>query len=89
MSSKTGHIPLRMCVSCRQMLPQRELIRIVCRDGSIELDLEKKKFGRGAYICADKDCMQRAEKKNLLAKYFRQNVPREIYQAAREVCSDK
>lgn len=89
MSSKEKHIPLRMCVGCRQMLPQRELIRIVCKDGKIELDPEKKKFGRGAYICADKKCVQRAEKKNLLAKYFRQNVPHEIYQAAKQSCSDK
>ena len=48
------HIPQRMCVACRKMYPQNELIRLV-RDnktGEIKFDCDKKLFGRGAYICA-------------------------------------
>lgn len=47
------HIPQRMCVACRKMYPQNELIRLV-RDnktGEIKFDCDKKLFGRGAYIC--------------------------------------
>lgn len=46
------HIPQRMCVACRKMYPQNELIRLV-RDnktGEIKFDCDKKLFGRGAYI---------------------------------------
>ena len=44
------HIPQRMCVACRKMYPQNELIRLV-RDnktGEIKFDCDKKLFGRGA-----------------------------------------
>ncbi len=78
------HVPLRMCVACRSMKPQSELIRIVKNGGSIELDTEKKKFGRGAYICRSAECIQKAEKKNLLAKHFKCNVDKEIYTSAEE-----
>ena len=46
------HIPLRMCIACRQMKPQNELIRFVreINTGNIMLDTDKKLMGRGAYI---------------------------------------
>ncbi|MFR4619109.1 MAG: YlxR family protein, partial [Oscillospiraceae bacterium] len=54
------HIPQRMCVACRKMYPQNELIRLV-RDnktGEIKFDCDKKLFGRGAYICKNIDCIR-------------------------------
>ena len=44
------HIPQRMCVACRKMYPQNELIRLV-RDnktGEIKFDCDKKLFPIGA-----------------------------------------
>ena len=48
-------------------------------------DENKKLMGRGAYICRDKDCIKKAEKKNGLARHFKCNVPIEIYKAAEEM----
>lgn len=76
------HIPLRMCVACRQMFPQSELIRIVRNDDGISIDENKKKFGRGAYICRNPECIKKAEKKNLLAKHFKCAPDRKIYELA-------
>ena len=61
------HIPLRMCIACRSMKPAPELIRFIAEKGSdiAELDLHKKKFGRGAYVCASMECIKKAEKKTL------------------------
>ena len=78
------HIPLRMCVACRIMRPQDELIRVVCNNGIAEIDSEKKKFGRGAYICRSAQCIAKAEKKNVLARHLKCSVPKEIYTAAGE-----
>ena len=77
------HIPLRMCVSCRQMIPQNELIRIVRNDDGISLDMNKKKFGRGAYICKNAECIKKAEKKNILSRHFKCAADKEIYEEAR------
>lgn len=81
----TKHIPLRMCVSCRHMRPQNELIRIVNNGGEIKIDRDKKMFGRGAYICPSEECVHKAEKKNLLAKHFRCHVSTDIYSEAEDM----
>ena len=81
------HIPLRMCVACRQMYPQNELIRVV-RDnetGEVRLDMEKKLFGRGAYICKKADCIHKAEKKRGIERHFKCAVPKELYKTAEEL----
>ena len=78
------HIPQRMCVACRKMQPQNELIRFVCSNGVTEIDMEKKKFGRGAYICKDNGCLAKAAKRNMLSRHFKCSVPNEIYVTAGE-----
>lgn len=81
------HIPMRMCIACRQMYPQCELIRIV-RDnekGEVKLDMNKKLFGRGAYICKNAECIQKAEKKRGIERHFKCAVPKELYKAAEEL----
>lgn len=81
------HIPQRMCIACRTMRPQKELIRIVKdrETDKISLDIEKKLFGRGAYICKNPDCINKAEKKRCLERCFKTAVPREIYEGARKL----
>ncbi len=55
------HIPLRTCVVCRQTKEKRQLVRLV-RDnnGSVQIDTEGKKPGRGAYLCRTTDCWNSA-----------------------------
>ena len=49
-----------MCVSCGEMRPKKELLRMVkTPEGAIELDLTGKKNGRGAYICKSQACFER------------------------------
>ena len=75
------HIPMRMCIACRNMYPQNELIRIVrdSNSGEILLDSEKKLFGRGAYICRNEKCVQLAAKKRGLDRHFKCSVPANLY----------
>ncbi len=78
---------MRMCVACRQMRPQNELIRIV-RDnalGAAVIDADKKLFGRGAYICRNIECIRKAEKKRGIERHFKCAVPKELYKSAEEL----
>ena len=77
-----AHIPERMCVACRKMQPQNELIRFVRTEDGVKIDMNKKLFGRGAYICRNIDCIRRAEKKRGIEKHFKCAVPKDIYEEA-------
>ena len=56
-------IPMRMCVACREMRAKKDLMRVVrTADGELKLDLTGKLSGRGAYLCRDAACMNKAIK---------------------------
>lgn len=75
-------IPMRQCVGCREMKPKRELIRVVrSPEGDIGLDFRGKNPGRGAYVCADTACLNRAQKSKGLERAFGCPVPVEVYEA--------
>lgn len=79
---KTKKIPMRMCIGCGEVKPKKELIRIVrSKEGEISLDLTGKKSGRGAYICGDLKCLQKARKLRRLEKSFSCQISDEIYDA--------
>ena len=79
------HIPERMCIGCRQMRPKTELIKVVMKDGAIEIDTSQKKPGRGAYLCKDMECLTTAQKKKALSKHFKTAVPNSIYDEIKEI----
>lgn len=81
------HIPLRMCVACRAMKPASDMIRIVNNKNSdtAELDINKKKFGRGAYICKSMECIRKAEKKRGLERHLGISNAADIYRQAEEL----
>lgn len=73
-------VPLRKCVACQQMMPKKELIRIVrTPDGAILIDLTGKKAGRGAYLCGKVSCFKLAKKSKALDRALKQPVGAEIY----------
>ena len=56
-------IPMRTCVACREVRPKKELLRVVrTTEGEIEVDRTGKKNGRGAYLCANAECLNKALK---------------------------
>lgn len=65
--SPRKHVAQRMCVACRQKFDKRRLTRIVrTPDGAIVIDSSGKRNGRGAYLCDDRACWERALARNLL-----------------------
>ena len=66
---KVKKIPMRMCTGCMQMKPKKELIRVVkSPEGDVSVDLTGKKSGRGAYICKDTECLEKAVKAKRLGR---------------------
>ncbi len=73
-------IPLRKCLGCGEMKDKRQLVRVVRnKEGEISIDLVGKKPGRGAYICHDRACLQKAMKAKRLERAFSCRISDEIY----------
>ncbi|MBQ3095688.1 MAG: YlxR family protein [Clostridia bacterium] len=80
---KTKKTPLRMCLGCREMIPKKEMIRVVRAPedmgGEISLDPSLRKPGRGAYLCGKPECFEKAKKINAFAKAFSCQVAPAVY----------
>ncbi len=79
------HVPMRTCIVCRKQRDKSELVRIVkTPSGDIVLDASGHADGRGAYICADGDCMALAAKKKAFDRAFKTRVEPSVYAAIAE-----
>lgn len=83
-------LPQRTCIGCNTKKNKNELIRIVKdKDGNISIDRTGKASGRGAYICDDINCLDKAIKSKKLDKVFETKINEEIYKDLRGVMIDK
>lgn len=72
------HIPQRTCVACREKKDKRLLTRIVrSPDDGVVIDLTGKRNGRGAYLCGQESCWDRALNGQLLDKALKTEVTAE------------
>lgn len=77
---KPRKLPLRKCVACQEMMPKKELIRVVRTPSEeIQIDLTGKKAGRGAYLCGKISCFKLAKKSKALDRALKQGVGEHIY----------
>ena len=73
--------PQRQCVGCGEMKNKKDMLRILkTAEGDIILDATGKKNGRGAYLCFDRACFEKAVKGRGLERSFRMPVSKEIYE---------
>ena len=84
-------VPLRKCTGCGEMKPKSELIRVVkapdktgengeAERGAISLDLTGKKTGRGAYVCKNAECFEKARKARRFERSLSCQIPDEVYE---------
>jgi predicted RNA-binding protein YlxR (DUF448 family) len=67
-------------MGCRERKEKRQLIRVVRKtDGSVCVDFSGKVSGRGAYICPDKACLNKALKSKSLERSLEVAIPEEVY----------
>lgn len=82
--------PQRTCLGCKESKNKKELIRIVKQnDGKIFIDKTGKANGRGAYICNNIECIEKAIKSKRLENNFETKIDNEIYESLRGVIIDK
>lgn len=75
----------RTCVACREESPRRALIRIVrTPDGTAVLDERGKLPGRGAYLCARIECIEKARKTKALSRALKTEIPAVFYDSLEE-----
>jgi predicted RNA-binding protein YlxR (DUF448 family) len=53
------HVPQRTCVACREVLPKRQMVRIVRTAEGVRVDSTGKLAGRGAYLHDRRECWAR------------------------------
>ena len=82
-------IPMRKCIGCGNMLPKKELIRVVhTPEDEFYIDITGKRNGRGAYLCANIECLEKALKTKAINRSFSANVPEEIGEKLKKELSD-
>ena len=75
-------IPLRQCVGCGEMKGKKDMMRVLkTTEEEICLDVTGKKNGRGAYLCRNRECLQKARKNKGLERSFKMSIPQEVYDA--------
>ncbi|NLF78306.1 MAG: YlxR family protein [Chloroflexi bacterium] len=81
------HVPQRTCVVCRTTAAKRSLTRLVrLPDSGVHVDPTGKRSGRGAYLCDQPSCWDRAVGTDVLEKALRTTLTeadRERLRAAR------
>lgn len=78
---KKNALSLRKCVGCHQMKEKKELIRVVRTiDEQFCIDYKGHMQGRGAYLCQNLNCLEKAEKRKGLERSFKTSIDTNFYQ---------
>ena len=78
------HVPQRMCISCRQHDAKRGLIRIVrTPEGTVEIDPTGRRNGRGAYLCHQRACWEKAISSGHLGRALKVDINAETVDTLR------
>ena len=83
-------IPQRTCIGCNEKKDKKDLIRIVKdNENNISIDKTGKANGRGAYICDNIECLEKAIKNKRIEKSFKMEISENVYENLRDVISGK
>ena len=77
-------IPIRQCVACREHREKALLARVVRKpDGQVVYDGRGKVPGRGAYLCRNVACLERAVRSKALSRALEVEIPEEMFDTLR------
>jgi len=63
------------------MKSKRDLMRVLrTTEGDIVLDTTGRKNGRGAYLCSNPECFQKAVRSKGLERALKTAIPKEVYE---------
>jgi predicted RNA-binding protein YlxR (DUF448 family) len=78
------HIPIRTCVVCHEKAGKRQLTRVVRTAQGVQVDPTGKLSGRGAYLCDQENCWDRAVTTDLLARALKTSLTSEDRERLRQ-----
>lgn len=79
-------IPQRTCMGCNSKKDKKDLIRIVKNNkNEICIDKTGKQDGRGAYICKNDQCLEKAIKTKRLERTLGIKISEEIYSNLKKI----
>ena len=82
---KVRKIPQRQCVACGQMRSKRDLVRVVRTPaGEVRVDVTGKLSGRGAYVCPETACVERALREGRLEGALERPISAEVARGLQE-----
>jgi uncharacterized protein len=82
---KVRKVPQRQCVACGQVRAKRDLVRVVrTPGGDVQVDRTGKVSGRGAYVCPDPACVDRACRSGRLAGVLDRPIAEDLADRLRE-----
>ena len=77
---KKRKVPMRKDIVTGEMMPKRQLIRVVKnKEGEVTLDPTGKQAGRGAYIAVDVEIANRAKEEKTFEKAFHVKLDDSFY----------
>lgn len=78
-------IPMRQCTGCREMKSKKEMLRVLrTPEGEIVLDTTGKKNGRGAYLCRQTQCLEKAVKSKGLERSLKVSISQDVYDSLKK-----
>lgn len=87
--------PMRRCIGCGVSQPKGDMIRIVRSpdDERLNVDTTGKMSGRGAYICPDESCLEKAFSRKRLARALRmshidERIQRDLFSQLTELITE-
>lgn len=78
-------IPMRKCVGCGEMKNKKEMLRVLkTPENVVVLDDTGRKNGRGAYLCFEKECLEKAVKNRGLERSLKIAISPDIYESLKK-----
>ena len=78
---KNKKIPLRTCIVTKEVLPKKDLIRVVInKDKEVIVDSTGKQNGRGVYLKKDIEVIKKAKDLKILDKKSEVEIEKKIYE---------
>jgi predicted RNA-binding protein YlxR (DUF448 family) len=73
-TTRHKRVPQRTCVVCGERREKRGLTRVVRSAGGLQIDPTGKMEGRGAYLCEQATCWERAMNGQALSRALRMTL---------------
>ena len=74
-----------MCIACREGNPKKELVRVIITGEGLGIDETGKAQGRGAYLCPNVDCLDKAKKIKAFSRALNVPMSEQLYNDIKRV----